>query len=69
MLYFEVNPSFAVGNVQKLRAPIAGTVTYVVSIKVGDEVVDGQHLLTVKPCQHTVVMKDMCAHCGTNLRV
>ncbi|XP_015904549.1 RNA polymerase II subunit A C-terminal domain phosphatase [Parasteatoda tepidariorum] len=51
----------------KYKSNIGGTVTELL-VSEGDIVESGMPLLKVKPCSHPVIMKDLCAECGTDLR-
>ncbi|GMT00092.1 hypothetical protein PENTCL1PPCAC_22266, partial [Pristionchus entomophagus] len=52
----------------KLRAPTNGVVHYKTGTRRGDRISEGATLCTLAVCMHQIVMKDMCAACGENLR-
>ncbi|KIH62336.1 BRCA1 protein [Ancylostoma duodenale] len=52
----------------KLRAPIEGVVTFDRAAKKGAEMVQDMLVARIEPCQHAIVIKDMCATCGRDLR-
>lgn len=37
-------------------------------VQIEEDILPGTPLLSINPCKHEVVMKDMCASCGTDLR-
>jgi RNA polymerase II subunit A C-terminal domain phosphatase len=58
----------AAGVDGKVRAKLLGSVLEVL-VKEGDSVQDGSPLFSIKRgCPHPVIMKDMCADCGADLR-
>uniref|UniRef100_A0A0K0DAD0 RNA polymerase II subunit A C-terminal domain phosphatase n=1 Tax=Angiostrongylus cantonensis TaxID=6313 RepID=A0A0K0DAD0_ANGCA len=56
------------GELVKLRAPIEGVVTFDRAVKKGAEMVQDMLIARIEPCQHAIVIKDMCATCGRDLR-
>ncbi|RCN36980.1 BRCA1 protein [Ancylostoma caninum] len=56
------------GEMVKLRAPIEGVVTFDRAAKKGAEMVQDMLVARIEPCQHAIVIKDMCATCGRDLR-
>ncbi|GAU99025.1 hypothetical protein RvY_10085-2 [Ramazzottius varieornatus] len=53
----------------RLRAKFMGSVLDIL-VREGDTVQDGTPLFRMKKgCPHSIVMKDMCAHCGADLRL
>ncbi|KAF8764518.1 RNA polymerase II subunit A C-terminal domain like protein [Argiope bruennichi] len=51
----------------KYKSNIGGTVSELV-VSEGDVINPGASLLKIEPCTHPVIMKDLCAECGTDLR-
>lgn len=56
------------GDMVKLKAPIEGVVTFDRAAKKGAEMVQDMLIARIEPCQHAIVIKDMCATCGRDLR-
>ncbi|ETN81943.1 BRCA1 protein [Necator americanus] len=56
------------GEMIKLKAPIEGVVTFDRAAKKGAEMVQDMLIARIEPCQHAIVIKDMCATCGRDLR-
>ena len=56
------------GKEVKLKAPDGGGFVTKITIDPECPVSCGEELLSLKPCAHEVVMKDMCAACGGDLR-
>ncbi|XGW25031.1 hypothetical protein V3C99_006455, partial [Haemonchus contortus] len=56
------------GEMVKLKAPIEGVVTFDRAAKKGAEMVQDMLIARIEPCHHAIVIKDMCATCGRDLR-
>ncbi|CAI5438452.1 unnamed protein product [Caenorhabditis angaria] len=56
------------GSIGKIRAPIEGVVSYRRNVQRGAVLENGQTIAVVQDCQHAIVIKDMCATCGKDLR-
>lgn len=56
------------GKTDRIRSPIVGTILWLAELAEGEELRQGQKVAVVAGCDHSVVMKDMCADCGKNLR-
>lgn len=56
------------GKTDRIRSPIVGTILWLADLSEGVELQQGQKVAVVAGCDHSVVMKDMCADCGKNLR-
>ncbi|KAK2166780.1 hypothetical protein LSH36_35g02005 [Paralvinella palmiformis] len=54
-------------KIVKLKCSYVGTVTELL-LKEGQEGKPGDIVLTLEECKHPMVMKDMCAECGADLR-
>ncbi|GIY77963.1 RNA polymerase II subunit A C-terminal domain phosphatase [Caerostris darwini] len=67
--YKQENGSSADGKepLLKYKSNVVGTVSELIASE-GDVVQAGAPLLKVQPCTHQVIMKDLCAECGTDLR-
>ncbi|GMT27622.1 hypothetical protein PFISCL1PPCAC_18919 [Pristionchus fissidentatus] len=52
----------------KLRSPTEGVVRFKPGTKRGDKIAAGSIVCCLADCDHHIVMKDMCATCGKNLR-
>ncbi|XP_071824060.1 RNA polymerase II subunit A C-terminal domain phosphatase-like [Apostichopus japonicus] len=55
-------------QIERLKSSLVGTVDCLY-VKTGQTVDPGGLVMTVAPCNHPTVMKDMCADCGADLRV
>ncbi|CAG2197823.1 CTDP1 [Mytilus edulis] len=51
----------------KIKANEVGTICEIMGQE-GDRKPPGSVLVTIEPCRHPTVMKDMCAECGADLR-
>ncbi|GBN21801.1 RNA polymerase II subunit A C-terminal domain phosphatase [Araneus ventricosus] len=51
----------------KYKSNLGGTVSELIATE-GDVINPGAPLLKIEPCTHPVIMKDLCAECGTDLR-
>lgn len=56
------------GSKKPLRSPAAGVVTVDTAVKKGTKLTKGMTVANLRPCTHAIVMKDMCASCGRDLR-
>uniref|UniRef100_A0A8R1HHI3 RNA polymerase II subunit A C-terminal domain phosphatase n=1 Tax=Caenorhabditis japonica TaxID=281687 RepID=A0A8R1HHI3_CAEJA len=54
--------------VGKIKSPCDGVVSFARGLKFGGALSKGQLVATVSDCTHAIVMKDMCAACGKELR-
>uniref|UniRef100_A0A1I7T199 RNA polymerase II subunit A C-terminal domain phosphatase n=1 Tax=Caenorhabditis tropicalis TaxID=1561998 RepID=A0A1I7T199_9PELO len=64
LLEFKVNGSVA----GRIKTPSEGVVTFTKGLKIGSLLKQGQVIATVSECTHAIVIKDMCATCGKDLR-
>ncbi|VDK89108.1 unnamed protein product [Litomosoides sigmodontis] len=51
-----------------LKTSLSGVVTIDTTIKRGKKLMKGTTVASLRPCSHAIVIKDMCASCGKDLR-
>ncbi|KAM3722094.1 RNA polymerase II subunit A C-terminal domain phosphatase [Dirofilaria immitis] len=56
------------GEKKSLKTSIAGVVAIDTTIKKGKELKKGMIVANIRACSHAIVIKDMCASCGKDLR-
>ncbi|CAG0914755.1 unnamed protein product [Notodromas monacha] len=54
-------------DLKKLKIKVVGTVKELL-VSPGDVMKPGASILTLEPCRHPTVMKEMCAECGADLQ-
>ncbi|CAG9531055.1 unnamed protein product [Cercopithifilaria johnstoni] len=56
------------GEKKSLKASVSGVVTIDATIKKGQKLKKGMIIASLRPCTHAIVIKEMCASCGRDLR-
>ncbi|CAJ0961396.1 unnamed protein product, partial [Mesorhabditis belari] len=54
-------------SIGKVNAPIEGVVQFISNIRKGFALTPGMTLATIKSCDHSIVIKNLCATCGKDL--
>ncbi|VDO41146.1 unnamed protein product [Brugia timori] len=56
------------GEKKSLKASVSGVVSIDTTIKKGNKLKKGMTVASLRACSHAIVIKDMCASCGKDLR-